>query len=414
MRKDLARNFATNEDGGYAIMAGLLLPVLIGTAALASDVGFWAFRHQDMQGAADAAALAGVVRQKSGFSPITEARAVTATSGFQDGVDNVTVQVNSPPASGAYAGTPNYVEVTVQQPHQPMLAKLFSSAAVTISARAVARQKTTGGACVLALSPTAGSKGNEAGVTFGGSATVSLTGCNAQANSSGASAVYAYGSAQVKAGSIVTPGGIIGADGHITTTGGLYPGSAVTPDPYASASYPSYSSSSAVNFPASGEISPGVYKGSIDGAVTLKPGTYYVDAYSFVVNGGGSLQGSGVTLVLVDMFNKINSNSNLNMINGNSPINLTAPTDGPTAGLVVFADRNLKAKINFNGGSSQNWGGAIYMPGVNFTYVGGASGTGCTQVIADQVTFTGVANMALNCAGTAVKPISSQIAELVE
>jgi hypothetical protein len=194
----------------------------------------------------------------------------------------------------------------------------------------------------------------------------------------------------------------------------FFPGGAAVTDPYASLSYPSYDKTTAKVFPTNGTVLPGVYSGAIQGAVTMQPGIYYVDAATFGVNGSGSLDGAGVTIVLVDLNNKLKSNSNLTMINGNSPVRLTAPTSGDTAGVVIFAERSLNSKITFNGGSSQSFTGAIYMPGVDFTFVGGTANTGCTQVIADQVTFNGTANLALNCSGTSVQPLTLQIAELVE
>jgi hypothetical protein len=75
----------------------------------------------------------------------------------------------------------------------------------------------------------------------------------------------------------------------------------------------------------------------------------------------------------------------------------------------------MKTNLTINGGSMQSWGGAIYMPGVDLTYVGGASGTtDCTQIVTKTVTFSGTSNLSLNCAGTAVQPITNQTAELVE
>jgi Flp pilus assembly protein TadG len=408
----MSKLFFQNDRGGVAIAAGLLMPVLVGAGALATDVGLFAFKHEQMQGAADAAALAAVIAQTNGISPSQDGLAVAGSTGYPNGQNGVTVVVNTPPTSGAYAGLANHVEVIIQQPYQPTIAKIFSSAQVNVRARAVARKKSDGGACVLSLNTS--NKANDHGLYFQGTSDVSLSGCNAHANGSGSSAVYAQGSARVSASAVSTPGLIDGADGRITTTDGLHPGTSAITDPYASLSYPTYSKSSAKAFPVSGTINPGVYTGPIQGAVTMTSGVYYVDANTFSINGGASLQGSEVTIVLVDMFNKLNANSNLVMLNGNSPVDLTAPKTGSTAGVVVFAERSLTSKITFNGGSSQRWGGAIYMPAVDFTYVGGAGGIGCTQVIADRVSLGGTATMALNCGNTAVKPITNQMAELIE
>ena len=75
----------------------------------------------------------------------------------------------------------------------------------------------------------------------------------------------------------------------------------------------------------------------------------------------------------------------------------------------------LGTSFKLTGGGTQNWGGAIYLPKGALTYAGGATGgTGCTQVVADTVTFTGNSNMSLNCDGYGITPIGTQIAALVE
>jgi hypothetical protein len=44
--------------------------------------------------------------------------------------------------------------------------------------------------------------------------------------------------------------------------------------------------------------------------------------------------------------------------------NLTAPTSGPTAGIVFFGDRKAPAGtvFKFEGGATQVFGGALYFP----------------------------------------------------
>ncbi len=70
--------------------------------------------------------------------------------------------------------------------------------------------------------------------------------------------------------------------------------------------------------------------------------------------------------------------------------------------------------FKFNGGASQALTGAIYVPKGAATFAGGtSSGNGCTQLVADTITFTGSSNFALNCNGL-TKPIGSQTATLVE
>ena len=71
--------------------------------------------------------------------------------------------------------------------------------------------------------------------------------------------------------------------------------------------------------------------------------------------------------------------------------------------------------FKLNGGSTELFGGAIYVPRGAVTFSGGAASTnGCLQLIADTVTFVGNANFAINCKGYGTKSIGSALAKLTE
>jgi hypothetical protein len=166
---------------------------------------------------------------------------------------------------------------------------------------------------------------------------------------------------------------------------------------------PFYSGCDAHNFTAKTQVTidPGVYCGGMKlnaGAdVTLNPGIYFIDKGDLTVNGGAKLTGTGVTIIFTSStMNNWPSAS----INGGANISLTPPTDGPTAGVSIYADRNIPVgtSFSFNGGASQYLGGAIYIPTGDVTFAGGAgSSSSCTKLIADTVTFTGDSNFAIDC-----------------
>jgi hypothetical protein len=155
-------------------------------------------------------------------------------------------------------------------------------------------------------------------------------------------------------------------------------------------------------------IDPGVYCNGISvnagATLTLNPGVYFIDRGTFSVNGGGTVNGTGVTLV----FTSSTGNNWANLtINGNAVVNLTSPIAGATAGLVIFGDRNIPVGTAFklNGGSMQSFGGAIYVPTGGISYSGGSgTSTSCTQIIGDTVTFTGNSSVAINCSSYQTKP----------
>ena len=85
MRRDLL----SDERGAVAILTALALPVLIASAALACEVGYWVVETRSLQNAADAAAVSAAFAGGTGFA--AEAAAVAAAHGFVDGAGGVTV-----------------------------------------------------------------------------------------------------------------------------------------------------------------------------------------------------------------------------------------------------------------------------------------------------------------------------------
>jgi hypothetical protein len=284
---------------------------------------------------------------------------------------------------------------------------------VNLSVRASATFYIGGYGCVLALNR------NATGAALAqGSTVVNLNGCSLYDNSNNASALTVGGSAKLSARSIGVAGGVSGDDG-ITTTEGIATGISPVPDPYSDVAIPFFSGCDHNNFTAKTTItiSPGVYCGGMQlnaGAnVTLEPGIYYIDRGSLSINGNATLTGDGVTLIFTS---STMSNWPTATINGGATINLKPPTTGPTAGIVMFGDRNIPVgtPFKFNGGASQNLGGAVYFPTGAVTFAGGqGASTSCTQLIADTVSFTGNSNLAIDCSAYGTKPLGAVGARLV-
>jgi Flp pilus assembly protein TadG len=411
----LIRRFRDDVSGSYLIISAIVMSALVGFVGVGTDIGLWYYAHQAMQSAADSSAVSAATaysvsntRDLSG-----QANAVAASYGFINGTAGTVVTVNRPPLSGTHTTAQNAVEVIIQQPQNRLFSALWSSQQVNVTARSVALGD-GGLACVLALDPTA-----SGAATAQGSTTVALNGCSLFSDSNDASSVTVGGSAQITALSVGAVGGIPSTSG-ITTTLGVSGGDAPISDPYANTSYPAFAGCDHHNYTAKNlvTIDPGVYCGGITlnaGAnVTLNPGIYYLDQGDLSVNGSATLTGTGVTLVFTSSNGK---NYSTATINGGATVNLTAPTSGPTAGIVIFADRNMPVgtAFKFNGGATQVLSGAVYVPKGAVTYAGGAGTTnGCSQLIGDTVTFTGNSNFAINCSGKGTKPIGSSTAKLVE
>ncbi|MDE2579233.1 MAG: hypothetical protein KGL46_10535 [Hyphomicrobiales bacterium] len=94
-------------------------------------------------------------------------------------------------------------------------------------------------------------------------------------------------------------------------------------------------------------------------------------------------------------------------ITGTGNINLSPPTSGPYAGIVMATDGSPSA-ITLTGGGSQVITGVMDLPGAYLKYAGVSSSSGgnagCTQIIADSVVFSGNSQVGNSCASmTGVK-----------
>ena len=77
--------------------------------------------------------------------------------------------------------------------------------------------------------------------------------------------------------------------------------------------------------------------------------------------------------------------------NGGAIIDLTAPVDGPYAGLLIFQDPNAPAVTSIHtGGSEQRLDGIVYLPTTDLGFSGGsATAESPTMLIADLIDFSG-------------------------
>ena len=95
----------------------LMLTVLLGFCALALDIGMFELKRLQLQNAADAAALSGMLElERNNLSGWQTAAAADATqNGFTQGVAGATVAITNAPA-GAYSNDYSAVQATLSQP----------------------------------------------------------------------------------------------------------------------------------------------------------------------------------------------------------------------------------------------------------------------------------------------------------
>lgn len=408
------------QSGQVLISTAIAISVLIGFAGLAADVGYLEHVKRRMQTAADAGALAATqVLTTAGPLPClnptaspkitSAAQGDSSLNGFTDASNGITVAVNCPPASGTYAGDNSSVEVIVKQTNQAnffMAALGYSNP--TVAARAVGHL-VGGSGCLIAL------KQSGSGISLGGNPTMNL-GCAVMSNSditcSGGTLNASY----------------VGAAGTVDASCNASP-TPVThlvpiPDPLAGLPAPSVAgktcattgtgtaadpfTGSASSTGSAGVYSPGVYCGgfSFHGhpGVTFNPGTYIIAGGGISIT-GGTISGTGVTFYLTgnqssQTFSGEPPYGSVG-INGNGSINLSAPSTGSYAGVLMYSDSSISAatsgSVTINGTSSNNFNGALYFPNSDLTFSGTSGSTASDlAIVANTISFQGNASLTGN------------------
>jgi Flp pilus assembly protein TadG len=398
-------NFAKNERGAVAVLVALLLPVLLGMVGIAVELGYWFSEKRELQTASDAGAVGGAFELLTGNSGAISSSSTSeaARNGYEEA--NGTISVNSPPTSGAYVGDATAVEVILTKQVPLLLSAFFLGNDVTISARSVARAQTAGDSCIIALDPTASSA-----LSVSGTAQVSLSGCGVTVNSNSSTAATISGNGIVSTDFLNVVGGYtVSGSASLTSAATPTTKSAAVADPYADLAVDTPSNCDQNGYRSRANrtetLSPGTYCGgftvSAQSTVNLNPGTYYIKGDSFKVNGGGTLTGSGVTIVLTGS----GSDYATIDVNGGANVSLSAPTTGDYAGVVVMQDRNAPSNgLNkFNGGSTTDYSGALYFPKQEIEFTGGnETGGGCVRIVAVRIDFNGNSYLENQCNGLGI------------
>jgi hypothetical protein len=112
-------------------------------------------------------------------------------------------------------------------------------------------------------------------------------------------------------------------------------------------------------FPGPTPLPPGEYCVALSGSLTLAPGLFVLDQGMT----SGDVTGNGVTIY--------NAGTAGLTYNGNVNVILTAPTTGPTAGMVYYQPPSNPGGFTKNGAAgSVNITGGFYAPSSDFTFNG--------------------------------------------
>ena len=449
-----------DQRGVTTAIFAISLTALVGVAGLATEVGVWYQDWVQIQGAADAAAMAGAVSvsvaaEKSNGGPVATAKYVATQNGYTATPGGVSVTINYPPTSGTYKGNTSAVEAIISKTETARFGALFMKSGPTLTARSVALYSANKGTCMLALGKASGAGGNGT-LTLSGNASVNALGCSVTSDSTSSSGVSLSGNSTISAYTVLSSGGI-SKSGNAGMTLQQAAGSnrVATADPLSAVQSVPLPASS--QFPTSGCASgtpsaPGCWTSAsvggnssltlpggtyqftngitassngsmsltattagntfyINGGINISgnakldiaPGTYFLNNSSLSVSGNGSLTcsacvagGAGVTFVLMG------SSPGTVQISGNAPVTLSAPTannyNSGLDGVAIYEAPNDTGTNVLAGNGSITLQGALYSPGAALSISGnGVSGSAtCSVYIANTITLSGNAGASDN------------------
>jgi len=430
------------EDGQASILTAVFLALLaVGFMAMAIDMGYF-FREKRMaQAAADAAAVA-AAEEKSTNNSVNKqsvANSIAKMNGFDTtlGTNPATVQLNSPPVNGMYAGTSGYVEAIVSQPVNSLVLGLFNPARskMTVTARAVAGGGQAAPTCICLEAPTG------MGLNMSNDAQINATNCGVTVDSDSSNAVGVVGSAGINALSLgtvstnwdnssnVNNAGTISSSTKVVTgvaacsptiaTPTLPPGITCYPNPIngyvlspgynGNYTLPLNGASQMVNgqaqalpneVPTSGVVCYQSLNLSDAASVTFSPGyTYYIEG-DFTTGGGAPVSGSGVNFYIA---------GNVDIANGVT-VNLSAPSTNGVPGTLFYV---AGSTVTIEGGSNSNFSGLIYAPSAAVTLDNGTGTTTDMDFVAQSLTMAGGASLN-SYANTNLGTLNTTVAKLSE
>jgi putative Flp pilus-assembly TadE/G-like protein len=364
------------------MMIVLAVVGMVGLTALAVDSGNAYAVRRHAQNTADTAALAAGLAMSDNQNWSAAALARAASNGYNnDGVNN-TVTIVSPPSSGPYAGSANYIQVTIHTTTKTFFASVVgvsqlssTVSAVTLGEPAYTTQIAYGNAMV-GLAP------HGCSVFWShGSFNATVEGSGVFVNSDDSRcAMRENGSGTITAPSFNVVGGATFDSGHVI--GPVLPADPIPYPPNIAWPEPNCTGTATKS---GSTLSPGSWHGQFPphGVDTLQPGVYCVSG-DFRVNGNETLTGNGVTIIM---------ESGTVVWNGGATLNLSATTTGDYAGLLLYAPMTNDDPLTINGNGDSHFQGTILAPASDIQVLGTGAAAGFhSQVVGYTVELGGTAD----------------------
>jgi Flp pilus assembly protein TadG len=357
--------------GATAVSFAVAAPALMGVIGIASDFATYTLKKNELQSAADQAALAAtrelsVVASGTASSAKVAAAASVASTGGGGPVDSIARSYVDAALADKNGNTSTGVEidegagavkVTVTDNWKPFFAHFLGAKITPIVVNARAELVGESKICVLALTTS-----GVGAVSMTNDAHLDGKGCSVYSNSTNSSGFYLGTGSSVTADLVCSAGGVYNK-GAMTGTQVLTDCPAI-PDPLASRSPPAVGACDHTATIISGKtvtLDPGVYCGGITvtkgSSVTFKEGNYIIKDGLFLVTDTSKISGKNVAFYLTGTLSLV-------QFLGNATIDLSGAESGAMAGLLFFEDPSsgLFRIHNIRATNAFNLTGTIYLP----------------------------------------------------
>ncbi len=372
-----------DRRGQFALILGILSPVVLGLVGGAIDMIVFANHRAELQNTADAAVLA-VAKEaslkgwNSGTAEQVANAVVNSTLSNKFGVEyKFTLSIDE---------KARRVEIDLDQDHYGyfFIGYFAGSPQIRVSAAAFASGAST--ICIIAQSPSQ----NDA-LVVSGKSTVNAAGCAAYSNSKSAKGVNVKDDSRLRSLMSCTAGGYTGKMINYSPTPVM--DCPPIPDPLAARAKMIDASlvigCDYTKMTVKGgnrTLQPGNYcKGLTitDGAaVQFTPGIYVFVDERLKVDKAAKVSGSGVGLVFIGKKGELT-------LSNDSSVSLSAPEEGVMAGILIYGQPSAKQrKFSIVSKDAQELTGTVYLPGDTLT-VGGDDDLdgGCDPLLQDDGTF---------------------------
>jgi len=328
--KNPARRLINDIRGSVALTFALTMPMVIAMSGMAVDYGMAFVEKTSLQQAADAAALAAA----------KELNLVNTDQARLESVAEIVARANLGGSAGAVSvktvvqKNPAGVAVNLAKDVDYFILGHFAKSAMTVEAEAVARVAGETPICVLGLARSSGDT-----ILLERSGLLTGNKCAVLSNSTSSRSINARYRARLTAEMTCSAGGYGGSVRRYAP-----PPLTDCPqidDPLADRAAPPVRGCVAKRLVVRGgsrTLSPGTYCGGLtitDADIKLRPGIYVIKDGPLNLQGNTRFWGENVSFYLTGI-------GSILRIGPNTSIHLTAPKDGPMAGLLLFEDRKAK------------------------------------------------------------------------